>query len=139
MPKGFGVKSMNYLETAMTWVQDNPWVTFAIVIYVVANVVPRPHHGKLDDGWRKGMWQIIDRLCWLTSDRVPGSLKLLLLDSPLVVGEKQGVEKALKPKKAEADEEIEGDEPAVVIGEEDLPEDLPDDSAEEEGKDGDEQ
>jgi len=121
---------MNELEQVLRWIQDNPWTTFAIIVYVVANVAPRPDHNKLD-GWRKVMWQIIDRLCLLTSHRVPGSLKFLLLDSPLHVSEKEKVEKAPKIQEENGDDK---DEPAVVVV--DAGEEMPDGAEEEEDKDG---
>lgn len=65
-----------------TWIQANPWTTFAIVVYVIANLAPRPDVSKLT-GWRKSFWQIVDRLSILSADKVPGRLKMVLLDSPV--------------------------------------------------------
>lgn len=69
------------MNSIVSWIQENPWATFAIVVYVIANIGPRPHPGK-QKGWKKVFWTIIDRLCILTVDRVPGRVKMLLMDSP---------------------------------------------------------
>jgi hypothetical protein len=93
----------------------------------------------------------IDRLCILTSHKLPGSLKLLLLDSPPHDSDGE-VEKAPKvPDEASDDGEDEGeedddekkgddkDEPAVVVDTEGEPDEPDEDGAEEdeEGSDSD--
>jgi hypothetical protein len=140
---------MEQLQAMLDWMQANPWTTLAIVVYVVANLAPRPDPAKMK-GWQKALWQIIDRLCLLTSHKLPGSLKLLLLDSPPHDSDGE-VEKAPKvPDETkdddedgedDEDEEDEGeesdDEPAVVVDAEDKP-DEPDGDGDEEGDKDDE-
>jgi hypothetical protein len=72
---------METLQTILDWMKANPWITTAIVVYVIANLAPRPDPSKMT-GWQKSFWQIIDRLCVLTADKLPGTVKLLLLDTP---------------------------------------------------------
>lgn len=105
------------MDNLIAWAKENPEVAAAIVIYLLANVAPRPDHDKLT-GCRKVLWQIIDRLCVFTSHKVPGGLKFLLLDSP-VRGSDGEVEKAPKvPEKDDGDDgedEDDKEEPAVVV------------------------
>lgn len=139
---------MQQLQAVLDWMQANPWTTLAIVVYVVANLAPRPDPSQMK-GWRKALWQIIDRLCLLTSHRVPGSLKFLLLDSP-AHGSDGEVEKAPKvPDETKDDDEDGGnedddgeddgedsdDEPAVVVDAEDKPDEPDGDSADEDDED----
>lgn len=69
------------MSELVAWAQANPEVAVAIVIYVIANFAPRPDHTQMD-GLTRAFWQIIDRLCVLTHDKVPGAFKMVLLDSP---------------------------------------------------------
>jgi hypothetical protein len=132
---------MEQLHTVLEWAKANPWTATAIVVYVIANLAPRPHHGKMT-GWQKAFWQIVDRLCVLTSHRVPGGLKFLLLDSP-ERGSDGEVEKAPKPPADDDDEQNEEDEDededkddlAVVVDSEDES-DEPEQSAEGKKKEG---
>lgn len=140
---------MEQLQIVLEWMKDNLWTTVAIAAYVVANLAPRPHPSKMQ-GWQKSFWQIVDRLCLLTSHRVPGSLKFLLLDSP-DHGSDGKVEKAPKvPEetedvddgdegKDEPDDEDQDDEPAVVVDTEVQPDEPDEDGAkqEDEGSDSD--
>jgi hypothetical protein len=125
------------VDSIIVWVKENPEAAAAIVIYLIANLAPRPDHSKLA-GWRQKLWQIIDRLCLLTSHRVPGSLKFLLLDSP-VRGSDEKVEKAPKSQDEESDSEPSEDdddgedESAVVV---DADEDLGDADKEKDDSDG---
>jgi hypothetical protein len=141
---------MEQLQNMLDWMQANPWTTLAIIVYVIANLAPRPHPGKMK-GWQKALWQIIDRLCLLTSHKVPGSLKFLLLDSP-VQGSDGEVEKAPKVPDVddddgedEEDDEDEGEgdeksdsesEPAVVVDTEDKPDEPDGDGADEDDDKG---
>lgn len=68
------------MSELLEWVKDNPVTVIAIIVYVVANFAPRPHPED-QKGWVKALWQIIDRLCLLTT-RVAPRVKLPLLDSP---------------------------------------------------------
>ena len=69
------------LNTIITWIQENPEMTAAIAVYIVANFAPRPHPDDLT-GWPKSFWKLIDWLCVLTADRLPGKFKMLITDSP---------------------------------------------------------
>ena len=135
---------MEHWNAVMEWAKANPWTTVAIVAYVVANLAPRPHHGKMS-GFQKAFWQIVDRLCVLTSHKAPGSLKFLLLDSP-DHGSDEKVEKAPKvQEEPEEDDDGEDDpdsenEPAVVVdseGEPDKPDEDDAEDDEDEGSDSD--
>ncbi|MFA6167009.1 MAG: hypothetical protein WC700_10350 [Gemmatimonadaceae bacterium] len=64
-----------------SWIQQYPFETAAIVLYIVANVVPRPDASVMV-GWRRSFWMTLDRLCLLTAGRVPGQLKGLFEASP---------------------------------------------------------
>ena len=125
---------MEQLQIVLDWMKANPVVTTAIVVYVIANLAPRPDPSKMT-GWQRAFWLIIDRLCILTHDKLPGTLKMLLLDSPPI--------KRAKPKKAkrvpEAEPEPESeDEPEVDDEDEDEP-DEPEVDAEEPEGDNDEE
>lgn len=128
---------MEQLQSMLDWMQANPWTTLAIIVYVVANLAPRPDPARMK-GWQRALWQIIDRLCVLTSHKVPGSLKFLLLDSPDRSSDEEVEKEPKVPEKADDDEggkddeeedsseegDEEGDnkdEPAVVVDTEDEP------------------
>lgn len=71
------------MDTAaiLAWARANWYVTLVVVLWVVANVAPRPHPESMT-GWQKVLWTVIDRLCVLTADAVPGKLKWLFAPSP---------------------------------------------------------
>jgi len=64
------------------WVAANWLMAFATFIYVVANVVPRPDPATLSPGWAT-LWRVVDRLCFLTRDKLPGGLKAIGVLSPV--------------------------------------------------------
>jgi len=70
-----------YLLAAWTWVMHHPLTSIAVAVWLIANFAPRPHPEQ-STGWRKTFWQIVDRLCVLTADALPGRLKMPLIDSP---------------------------------------------------------
>jgi hypothetical protein len=72
---------MELVQQAIEWIKQNPIIATAIIIYLLANFAPRPHPDS-QKGWVKIFWQVVDRLCVLSSSRVPGRLKMILLDSP---------------------------------------------------------
>ncbi len=122
---------MEQLQIVLDWMKANPWVSTAIVVYVIANLAPRPDPSKMT-GWQKAFWQIVDRLCVLTHDKLPGGLKLLLLDSPPIKPSKLTKAKKVAEPEPEPesedepeDEEADADEPEVDAEE---PEDDNDDS-----------
>lgn len=59
------------------WCLENWFTTLSVLVYVIANVVPRPS-GASHSGAGKVFWEIIDRLCVLTSHGLPGTLKMPL-------------------------------------------------------------
>jgi hypothetical protein len=71
------------MDTAsvMTWVRANWYVTLVVVLWIVANVAPRPHPETMT-GFQKVLWTVVDRLCVLTADVVPGKLKWIFAPSP---------------------------------------------------------
>lgn len=105
---------MNTLQSIIEWIRANPWTTVAIVVYVLANVAPRPQHQKLT-GAQKAFWLFVDRLCILTSGRLPGVLKMLLLDSPVLAPRTMRERKKRLPDKSVPCKE---DDPDVELGEE---------------------
>jgi hypothetical protein len=118
---------MEQLQIVLEWAKANPWVTTAIVVYVIANLAPRPDPSKMT-GWQRAFWQIVDRLCVLTHDKLPGGLKMLLLDSPPIKPAKlKKAKKVSKPApESEDDPEPESEDEPEVDAEE--PEDDNDDS-----------
>jgi hypothetical protein len=76
---------------AWVWVQANPWTLVAVVAYLIVNIAPRPHPDQ-SVGWKATLWLVLDRICVLTADRVPGKLKLIFAASPstAVVQKDQG-------------------------------------------------
>jgi len=82
-----------YLTAAWAWVQANPEVAIAVTLYLIVNISPRKDHTQMT-GWQARLWEIIDRASFLTRDKVPGRLKMILATSPLVE----------KPKKEEEEE-----------------------------------
>ena len=69
------------MSEVVAWAQANPEVAVVFAGYVFANFAPRPDHTQMQ-GWTRTFWQIVDRLCVLTHDKVPGAFKMVLLDSP---------------------------------------------------------
>ena len=57
--------------------QTHPWMTVAIIAYLIVNIVPRPDVDSLT-GYKKLVWQVLDRIAFLTSDKLPGRFKMLL-------------------------------------------------------------
>jgi hypothetical protein len=108
------------MSEMIAWAKANPELAVAIVAYLIANFWPRPDASKLT-GASKAFWQILDRLCFLTATKVPGRLKLPLLDSP--------------EQSSDDGSEEEDEEPLVVThgdGDEDSDEDEDDDDEGEE-------
>jgi len=61
------------------------WLTIlAVVLYLVANVVPRPDPSRVSPGWSV-FWQIVDRLCFLSREALPGGWKAIGALSPIVI------------------------------------------------------
>lgn len=101
---------MDKLDLMWAWAQANPVVFTAITVYVIANLMPRPHPEKMV-GWKRTFWSIVDGLCLLTAAKVPGKLKWLLANSPTLHAETHVVDKAGEPSvedgPAEEEEEVE--------------------------------
>jgi len=71
------------IASAVAWLRGNWYVTLVVILWIVANVTPRPHPESMT-GWQKTVWTIVDRLCVLTADALPGKLKWLFAPSPPV-------------------------------------------------------
>lgn len=80
------------------WLYENPVLAALIVVYLIANVAPRPHPDELV-GWKKVFWTVVDRLSVLSAAALPGRLKL-----PFVASSSERNEITAKPK-TEADKE----------------------------------
>ena len=100
---------MEKLELMWAWAQANPVVFTAIVVYVIANLMPRPHPEQMT-GWKRTFWAIVDGLCVLTAAKVPGKLKWLLANSPADNSETHVVAKAGELDSGDGPEEEEGEE-----------------------------
>lgn len=72
---------MQWLHSIWAWIQAHPEVTIASVLYIIVNIMPRLDHTKLT-GWRKIIWETLDRASFLTREKVPGRLKFILATSP---------------------------------------------------------
>lgn len=71
------------MDTAsiIVWARANWYVSLVVVLWIVANVAPRPHPETMT-GFQKTLWTVIDRLCVLTADALPGKLKWIFAPSP---------------------------------------------------------
>ena len=74
--------SMGYLQAVWAWAEAHATL-LAAVLWIIANVAPRPTPRPDQNRWVRLLWQLVDRLCILTADRVPGRLKWLLAATPL--------------------------------------------------------
>ena len=74
------------LLTLIAWVKSNPYATLSIVVWLIANVVPRPSPKPDQNQFVRMFWNVIDRLCVLTSDGLPGKFKMLLTATPRPAG-----------------------------------------------------
>lgn len=71
------------------WLIENWLTALSVFLYVLANVLPRPSGQQLRGPWGT-FWRILDRLCFLTSVGLPGSLKPLLQPTQHRSTSKQG-------------------------------------------------
>lgn len=62
------------MSAFLVWLQANWMLVVAVVAYVLANVLPRPT-GQEQSGARAILWRLLDFICVLTANRLPGSLK----------------------------------------------------------------
>ena len=69
------------ITNSLSWAKAHPETAAAIVLWIVANVVPRPHPEEMT-GWKKSLWYLIDRLSVFTAKGLPGDLKPLFAPSP---------------------------------------------------------
>jgi hypothetical protein len=84
---------MTTLTALFTWALAHQALLLGIVatvLWLIANVAPRPHP-ETCTGWKKALWGVIDRLCLLTAEKFPGVFKWILTASP---------SKGKKPQKA---------------------------------------
>jgi hypothetical protein len=73
---------MGYLQAVWAWAGEH-YTLLAAVVWVIANVAPRPAPRPDQNRWVRLFWQLVDRACVLTADRVPGRVKWLLAATPL--------------------------------------------------------
>jgi hypothetical protein len=71
------------MNAALAWIVANPITVTAVVVWLVANVAPRPNPTEMSSKW-KVFWVVVDRLCFLTAGKLPGGFKMLFLASPAV-------------------------------------------------------
>lgn len=67
------------MEYVRSFLEEHWFTALSVVVYLIANVVPRPSPAthKLSRG-EEIFWAIVDRLCFLTSKGMPGGLKMVL-------------------------------------------------------------
>jgi hypothetical protein len=65
------------------WFFAHDWQMLLVTTYVLLNVGPRPHPENLTGGYKKIFWLIVDRLAWLSAEKVPGDWKMIFSESPL--------------------------------------------------------
>jgi hypothetical protein len=75
---------VSVLARAWAWLYLHWVVALAVVVWVVANVAPRPHPEQLT-GWKRIFWRVVDALCVLTAAKLPGGFKLPGVASPPLV------------------------------------------------------
>lgn len=61
----------------MAWLAENWIVVVFVVSYLTLSVVPRPT-GADSSGWKRVVWTLADRICFLSAGAMPGKLKLPL-------------------------------------------------------------
>lgn len=64
------------------WIWAHRVVLGSIIVWLIANVAPRPNPSDVEPRWQRIFWAIIDRLSVLTAEGVPGRVKWLLAPSP---------------------------------------------------------
>jgi hypothetical protein len=67
------------------WVWQHDWQLLLVTSYVIVNVGPRPHPENLT-GYKRIFWLVVDRLAWLSAEKVPGDWKWMFTASPLPAG-----------------------------------------------------
>ena len=70
------------LSGLAAWIQANPIIVALFVLGAVANLAPRPHPEN-NTGAVRVFWLLIDRLCFLTAQAVPGRFKMFFTPSPI--------------------------------------------------------
>lgn len=73
---------MRAIDVVFAWIMSDPAYAIAITVWVFANVAPRPNPRKLK-GAQRVLWTLVDRMCILTAERLPGRFKWLLAGSPV--------------------------------------------------------
>lgn len=64
-----------YLIEAWAWIQANP-ITVTAILYMALNIVPRLPRPKNPALFV--LWDLVEKLCFLTRDALPGKFKPLL-------------------------------------------------------------
>jgi hypothetical protein len=65
------------------WLIDNWLTVLSVSVYLLANVLPRPS-GEQMNGPFGAFWRLLDKLCFLTSNRFPGNFKPIMVESPQI-------------------------------------------------------
>lgn len=65
----------------LAWPLAHPAASAAVILWLIANVAPRPHPESMK-GYQKAFWTLVDRLCVLEAESLPGSFKWLFAASP---------------------------------------------------------
>ena len=72
------------LWSLWAWLYLHWVVVVAVLVWIVVNVIPRPHPETLT-GWKRVVWRIVDAICLLTAAKLPGGLKWPIVQSPPLV------------------------------------------------------
>lgn len=68
------------LAAIRDWVLQHDWQMVLFTSYVLMNVGPRPHPENMT-GYKRVFWTLVDRLVWLSAEKVPGNWKFIFAPS----------------------------------------------------------
>lgn len=68
------------LAAIWDWVLQHDWQMVLFTSYVLMNVGPRPHPENMT-GYKRVFWTLVDRLAWLSAEKVPGNWKFIFAPS----------------------------------------------------------
>lgn len=78
------------LQEMLVWANAHPLVVVAVLVYVIANIAPRPAPTAEQPRIVRLFWLLVDRTSVLTAEAVPGKLKWLLAPSPVLADQPKG-------------------------------------------------
>lgn len=64
------------------WIMQHDWQMLLATTYVLLNVGPRPNPESLT-GYKRIFWLLVDRIAWLSAEKVPGDWKWIFTPSPI--------------------------------------------------------